>query len=296
MRQVWIDTDPGLDDAVAIALVAASSSWEIVALSAVGGNTCLPIVSHNLVNIAHRLDLKAPIFKGLDRENRYMVTSHPGLKSQGRLGASSATDQGQAAHLDQEKSPVGTKALDQLIHLLRKSSGPITLLTLGPLTNVQYMMDQAPDLIDKLDQIVIMGGCLGSGNYGDRVEFNFAFDPQATRKVMSLECAKTIIPLEVGKQVSFEMDTVRKWPVWQAIGPLVQPFLLDLHGGQMPQVIKLFDLMAAAYLVHPSAFEQVVLNLTVDEQAAILQDKQGGSSVHWTQTVDSKAILDLMRK
>ncbi len=54
--------------------------------------------------------------------------------------------------------------------------------------------------------------------------------------------------------------------------------------------------MAAAYLIHPSAFEQVVLNLTVDEQAAILQDKQGGSSVHWTQTVNAKAILDLMRK
>lgn len=296
MRQVWVDTDPGLDDAVAIALVAASSSWEIVALSAVGGNTCLPIVSQNLVNIACHLNIKVPIFKGLDRQNRYMTISHPGLKNKGRLGASSVSIQKQAAILDEEESSVGTVALDQLIHLLRTSQGPITLLTLGPLTNVQYMMDQAPDLIDKLDQIIMMGGCLGPGNYGDRVEFNFGFDPQATRKVMSLECAKTIIPLEVGKQVSFEMDTVRKWPLWQAIGPLVQPFLLDLHGGQVPQVIKLFDLMAAAYLIHPSAFEQVVLNLTVDEQAAILQDKQVGSSVHWTQTVDSKAILDLMRK
>ena len=64
----------------------------------------------------------------------------------------------------------------------------------------------------------------------------------------------------------------------------------------MPQVIKLFDLMAAAYLVQPTAFDQVALNLTVNEQAAILQDKQAGSLVHWAQTVDSKAILDLMRK
>ncbi len=296
MRQVWVDTDPGLDDAVAIALLAASSSWEIVALSAVGGNTCLPIVSQNLVNIAHQLGLKVPVIKGLDRESRYMISSHSDLKSQGQLGTSSVTDRSRAGFFDQEESPVETESLNQLIHLLRTSQGPITLLTLGPLTNVQYVMDQAPDLIDKLDQIIMMGGCLGPGNYSDRVEFNFGFDPQATRKVMSLECAKTIIPLEVGKQVSFEMDTVRKWPVWQAIGPLVQPFLLDLHGGQVPQVIKLFDLMAAAYLIHPSAFEQVVLNLTVDEQAAILQDKQVGSSVHWTRTVNAKAILDLMRK
>lgn len=292
MRRVWIDTDPGLDDAVAIALLAATCSWEIVALSAVGGNTCLPIVSQNLVNIARQLDLKAPIFKGLDRKNRYMITSHTGLKNQGRLGARSEADRKPAPSCDQERSSVGDEALDQLIQLLRTSPGPITLLTLGPLTNVQYVIDQAPDLIDKLDQIVMMGGCLDRGNYGDGVEFNFGFDPQASQQVLAVRCPKTIIPLEVGKQVAFTMDALRDWPVWQAI----QPFLLDQHKGQEPQAIKLFDLMAAAYLVQPSAFDQVALSLTINEQAAILQDKQAGSLVHWAQAVDSKAIWDLMRK
>lgn len=296
MRRVWIDTDPGLDDAVAIALLAATCSWEIVALSAVGGNTCLPIVSQNLVNIARQLDLKAPIFKGLDRENQYMITSHPGLKSQGRLGARSEADRKPDPSLDQERSSVGDEGLDQLIQLLRTSPGPISLLTLGPLTNVQYVMDQAPDLIDKLDQIVMMGGCLGRGNYGDGVEFNFGFDPQASQQVLAVRCPKTIIPLELGKQASFTMDAVMDWPVWQAIHPLVQPFLLDQHGGQMPQAIKLFDLMAAAYLVQPSSFDHVALSLTINEQAAILQDKQAGSLVRWAQAVDSMAIRDLMRK
>lgn len=296
MRRVWIDTDPGLDDAVAIALLAATCSWEIVALSAVGGNTCLPIVSQNLVNIARQLDLKAPIFKGLDRKNRYMITSHTGLKNQGRLGARSEADRKPAPSCDQERSSVGDEGLDQLIQLLRTSPGPITLLTLGPLTNVQYVIDQAPDLIDKLDQIVMMGGCLDRGNYGDGVEFNFGFDPQASQQVLAVRCPKTIIPLEVGKQVAFTMDALRDWPVWQAIQPFVQPFLLDQHKGQEPQAIKLFDLMAAAYLVQPSAFDQVALSLTINEQAAILQDKQAGSLVHWAQAVDSKAIWDLMRK
>ena len=115
MRRVWIDTDPGLDDAVAIALLATTCSWEIVALSAVGGNTCLPIVSQNLVNIARHLDLKAPIFKGLDRENRYMITSHPGLKNQGRLGARPTAAHKPDPSCDQERSSVGGEGLDQLI-------------------------------------------------------------------------------------------------------------------------------------------------------------------------------------
>ena len=192
-RKIIIDTDPGQDDAVAILLALASpGELEVLGITAVAGNVPLPLTERNariVCELAGAVDV--PVFAGCAAPlRRKLVTAE---HVHGKTG------------LDGPQLPDPTMALqsqhavDFLIETLRREpAGTVTLCPLGPLTNIATALQRAPDIAERVQQIVLMGGAYFEvGNITPAAEFNIYVDPEAAEVVFRSGIDLVVVPLDV---------------------------------------------------------------------------------------------------
>ncbi len=191
-RKIIIDTDPGQDDAVAILLALASPELEVLGLSIVAGNVPLHHTVRNaltLCELAGRPDL--PVYAGCDRPiSRRLVTAEHVHGKTGLDGITLPEPAIQAA---------SGHAVDFLIETLRREApGTITLVPIGPLTNIATAFQRAPDIIPRVQEIVLMGGAYFEvGNITPAAEFNIYVDPEAAKLVFASGVPLVVMPLDV---------------------------------------------------------------------------------------------------
>ncbi|CAE1318289.1 Probable uridine nucleosidase 2 [Acanthosepion pharaonis] len=193
-RLFLIDTDPGLDDAQAILMALAVDSINVIALTTVQGNSssyasCLNAL--RLLKVADRLDI--PVFPGCERALISPTLTAP--LYHGEDGFGDVPDK-EAPGLDMAQSE---HAVLGLIRLIQENPGEITLVALGPLTNIAMAIRLEPTLGTKLKNCYIMGGNYrGIGNVTRSAEFNFANDAEAAHIVLTeLKCPITLITWEL---------------------------------------------------------------------------------------------------
>jgi purine nucleosidase len=191
-QKIIIDTDPGQDDAVAILLALASPELEVLGITCVAGNVPLPLTARNariVCELAGRRDV--PVFAGCDRPlKRRLVTAE---HVHGKTGLD-------GADLPDPNMPLQTgHAVDFLIETLRNEpAGSVTLVPIGPLTNIATAMTRAPDIVPRIGWIVLMGGAYFEvGNITPAAEFNIYVDPEAADTVLRAGVPVTMIPLDV---------------------------------------------------------------------------------------------------
>lgn len=190
-RRVILDCDPGHDDALAILLAAASPALELEAITTVAGNQTLEKVSLNARRVCTVAGITGvPIAAGCDRPLR-----RPRIVA-GEIHGASGLD-----GVDWNEPTVDLDprhAVDLIVdHALREAASPLTVIAVGPLTNVATALQRAPRIAERLERIVIMGGAIGLGNWTPSAEFNIVADPEAAEVVFASNCAITLVPLEV---------------------------------------------------------------------------------------------------
>jgi purine nucleosidase len=268
-RQIIIDTDPGLDDAVAILFaLAASEELEVLGLIAVAGNLPLAQTERNarrVCALAGRPEL--PVYAGCARPlmNPLLTADH--IHNDPRLDAV----------LPEPAIPLQSQhGVDFLIERLRTTeSGTITLCALGPLTNIAMALVKAPEVVGKLREVVIMGGaCFELGNVTPAAEFNIHVDPHAAAIVVDSGVPITMIPLDVTHQI---LSTPRRIGALRAIGnrcgPAVAALLTSLEQNRRakfgPRARVLHDPSVIAYVLRPSLYEGREVNVAVETQSKL---------------------------
>jgi purine nucleosidase len=193
-KRILFDTDPGIDDACAILLALASPELSVDGLSIVHGNCSLEQGTTNalsvleLANAAH-----IPVARGCE-----LPIVRPSLLAPETHGE---TGLGYAKLPAPRAKPIGQHAIDFLIEQILKSSGEITLVAIGPLTNVALAIRQEPRIVQALKEIIIMGGALRhEGNTTALAEFNTYVDPHAAYIVYHAGIPATLVPLDVTYQ------------------------------------------------------------------------------------------------
>ncbi|MEM6759588.1 MAG: nucleoside hydrolase [Pseudomonadota bacterium] len=192
-RKIIIDTDPGQDDAVAILLALASpDEVNVLGITAVAGNVPLELTARNariICELAGRKDIK--VFAGCDRPlGRALVTAE---HVHGKTGLD-------GPDLPEPTMPLAPDhAVDFIIDTVRREApGTVTLCPLGPLTNIATALQNAPDIADRVQQIVLMGGAYFEvGNITPAAEFNIYVDPQAADIVFKSGIDIVVMPLDV---------------------------------------------------------------------------------------------------
>jgi pyrimidine-specific ribonucleoside hydrolase len=188
-----IDTDPGVDDAVALLLALASPEVELRAVTCVFGNVGLEATVSNarrLLALAGRPDV--PVAAGAARP-----LVHPQAMRADEWHGGDGLG-GRAATLP-EPGPLDPRgAVRLLADVLRAADEPVTIAPIGPLTNIALLLAVHPELCDRIGRLVIMGGALTGGNTTATAEFNVHCDPEAAHRVLAEESVPvTLVPLEL---------------------------------------------------------------------------------------------------
>jgi len=199
--RVIIDTDPGVDDALALLLAMRSPELKIEGITAVAGNVPLDLTLPNalrMVEIAGRADI--PVAAGAKGPLlRRLVTA---TYAHGENGL------GGAVFPEPKLKPVADPAAAFIRQAVRKYPGEITLLTIGPLTNVATALNSEPDLARMVRAVVMMGGSLSEGNITPAAEFNVYVDPEAARIVFQSGIPVTMVGLDVTRKTSLTDEHV----------------------------------------------------------------------------------------
>jgi pyrimidine-specific ribonucleoside hydrolase len=202
-RPLVVDTDPGVDDAFALALAARHPHAELLGVTAVHGNVELAQTAANALRVlalAGRSDV--PVAAGAER---------PLVASRGhRAGSIHGPDGlgGRSAELPEHPRGLDRRdAASLLADLLQAAEHPVTIATIGPLSNVAALLAEHPNVKPKIERVVMMGGSLCGGNDSPAAEFNVWCDPEAARRVLSEEgLARAMVPLDVTRQCPLDPD------------------------------------------------------------------------------------------
>lgn len=254
--RVWIDTDPGFDDLIALAL-AAESRLEMVGIGLVAGNAPLERIVQNALSITSAFGITAPVYAGADRplvRPRMTAENVLGLGALGTIGASLPT------------STQSLSAGHAVLELIRAAQEqPITLVALGPLTNLALALRLEPRLATWLEGIVLMGGSTDRGNHSAAAEFNFLADPEAASVVFSSGAKITMFGLNLTRQVLLtDAHVARVRQSSAAHSTALADMMAHYVGIRANRQTPLHDPVTIAYLLEPELFTLEPANVQIE--------------------------------
>jgi inosine-uridine nucleoside N-ribohydrolase len=302
MKQVIIDCDVGVDDALALILAFHSPELEVKAVSGVDGNVPLGQVFENIQKVLSliRPSNKPLIAKGADRPLKGKpVYAHSVHGKDGLGGAKIELKKGE------ERWEYSSRPVDELITTLaRQYPNELTLIATGPLTNLALALQNDPEGLKKLKDITIMGGAVRTkGNITPNAEFNVFSDPFAAQKVFESELPITLVPLDVTHQVCF----TPRW-IEERVSPIhnsFSQFVIEAIGYDITthrflsssDLIYLHDPLAVGVVIDPTLVRTEPLSLDVNTQEGEhfghMTEVLEGSKIDVCLEVDAERFLDL---
>ncbi|MFC0409833.1 nucleoside hydrolase [Roseomonas elaeocarpi] len=195
-KKVIFDTDPGIDDACALALIAASPALELIGITTVFGNASVETTTRNALYLRRRFGLAAPVARGAERPLSKPPRDFPTF-IHGENGLGDVALEG----LDSLGATHAKDAADFIVEQLRAAPGEVTLIAVGPLTNLALAIERAPEITALAAEVVVMGGAFGTagrpGNVSPVAEANVWNDPDAADRVLTAPWPVRIVGLDV---------------------------------------------------------------------------------------------------
>lgn len=265
---VWFDCDMGVDDASALVLLCAMKELELVGLSAVAGNVELDKTFYNTRSMIEFLGMDKPVYPGADAPLMRPLRTAPNIHGNNGMGG---------IQIPPPLNRAETKpAWDAMYEVAKSMPGELTLIAVGPLTNVAMAMIKYGDFASLLKQIVIMGGSAQIGNTTPAAEFNILVDPEAASTVFQSGAPIVMLGLDVTMKANLS------WEELDEIGRLSEPgrFIRDAFQQIRPLVGRfglpgpaLHDPCAVLYVGYPELFTGEEAGVVVETKGKITLGK-----------------------
>ena len=303
-HRILLDCDPGRDDALAIAMVLASSEEiELAGITAVAGNVPLALTYRNTRFICDLCGFPGvPVYAGADRPlARQPVT---GTRAHGESGL-----EGMEVEMPPLPAPAGG-AVAFMGETLRASAGDeVTLVAIGPLTNVALLAAERPELVSRIRQIVLMGGASrAGGNVTPAAEFNIFADPHAAARVFDSGCPLVVVSLDATHQVLAAPDHADRLaraggePA-RRLAAMLRPAARSRSARFGPDRLPIHDPCTIAWLLQPELFRSEPVPVAVESEGVhtlgtTVVDWWGVTgkqpNANWVTEVDGEGVLDLL--
>ena len=203
-RKIILDCDPGHDDAIAILLAHGSPEIDLVAVTTVAGNQTLEKVTRNALSVARIAGITGiPFAAGCPRPLVRTLTTAPSIHGESGLDGPTLPDP--------QLSLDDRHAVDLIIDtVMSHEAGEITLVPIGPLTNIAMAARKEPRIVPRVREVVLMGGGYNTGNWSPAAEFNVVVDPEAAHIVFNEAWPVTMIGLDLTHQALATPDVVER--------------------------------------------------------------------------------------
>ena len=317
-RRVIIDTDPGVDDALALLLALLSPELQVEAITTVCGNIPVDFAIRNVFRVLSLLEKPwPPVGRGADRPIKNELKTATAVHGEDGLGNLDRylLPDGSPRYPDPEISPTHPGAIPLLLNLLDRFPGEISLITLGPLTNLAQAILRDPARMQQVQEIILMGGAIGvPGNVTPVAEFNIYTDPEAAQIVFRSGLPLTLVPLDATRQVQLTRKVIQK--EIQPLGTRIAQFIVDCTAHtleffeQVEEIpaLTLHDPLAVGVAIAPSLVNlkplfvdveiqgEITRGMTVADLRSIAANLKEKPNVKVARAVDGKRFLKLFRE
>lgn len=258
-NKLLIDTDPGHDDALALLLMIKSSLFNIQAITIVAGNSTIDNCTRNAKFVLDLIDSKIPIYSGSEKPIQRELIQAVVHGTSGLAGADTS----------KTKFQLTNNAPNKIAEIARENPG-ITLLTLGPLSNIARALEIEPKLSELVDQVVMMGGAINvPGNKNRVAEFNMFVDPEAADIVFKSDLKKVLVPLDACNDVILYEDDFSKienQKLLKVLMPMVEHYIEGIGNDEGTKGALVYDALAAYYLINSKAFTVKEMDILIETE------------------------------
>ena len=258
-NKIIIDTDPGHDDALAILMLGKSPSIDIQAITTVAGNATIQDVTNNTRYLVDLLHKDIPIYSGSDKplvRDQILANVH----GKGGLAGANVT----------RIEPLNDLAVEKIIEIVRSNPGQISVLILGPETNIAKAIQKDPELPSLVKEFVIMGCAIEApGNKSRVAEFNIFCDPHAAKIVFDSSAPKIVIPLDVCNTMPLFIEDFEKLygsNLYEPIISMMRHFIKGIRQFENAEGALVYDALAAYYLLRPGAFTLKEMDIRIETE------------------------------
>jgi len=260
-QKIILDCDPGHDDAIAIMLAGNNPAIDLLAITTVAGNQTLDKITVNALHLVQHLELDVPVYAGMSgplvREQVVAENIHGVSGLDGPVFGELKTEL-QAEH-----------AVNYIVETLMASDGDIALVPVGPLTNIATAMRMEPGILPKIQEIVLMGGAYGTGNFTPSAEFNVFADPEAAYIVFSSGVKITMMGLDITDQTVCTPTIIERMEAFgnkagKLFGDIMRFTLHSQYVAYGLEAGPVHDVTSVAYLINPDLFTTQDMYVEVD--------------------------------
>jgi inosine-uridine nucleoside N-ribohydrolase len=297
---ILIDCDPGHDDAIALLLALASPEVELLGVTTVAGNQTLDKTTTNalrVLELAGRGDVPVAAGAGRPLARELFIADY--------VHGESGLD---GPELPEPRAePVDQHAVDFLAERILGSPCPVTLVPVGPLTNVALLLSRYPQAAENVERIVIMGGAVAEGNVTPAAEFNIYVDPEAAWRVFHSGLPVTMIGLDVTHRALMMPAHVERLRASSEVGRFVaelHDFFVRYHERTYgTQGAPIHDAVAVAQVLQPGIVETLHRHVDVDCESRLCRGRTVVDLWHRTGEepnadvgvgIDADAFLELL--
>ncbi|NQV27184.1 MAG: nucleoside hydrolase [Rhodopirellula sp.] len=310
-RKLIIDADPGIGDAFAIALAAVDPHFDLIGVTAASGCVSGMVATQNILTVMESVDPDKHPRLGASTAPRPVFSLagvHPPgfldpLRLNGNYGLGTAEIPMAQLHNQRESAKL-------MIDLVKNNPHEVTLLTLGPLSNVAVACELAPDFLDSLQRLVCLGGSVGvGGDVTAAAEFNIFSDPMSADLVLQSAATRTLVPLDVSNRTVLTFDQFdrlkqdRKYALRWFFDDLI-PFALRVHHEELGlEGLPLREVTALAAIAEPRHFTSKTMSLAIELQGSLTRgvtvfDQRGierwQNNIDVIDSVDTHGVLDYL--
>lgn len=315
-RKVILDVDTGSDDAVAIMLAALHPAIDLVAVCSVKGNQSLKSTTENTKKVLDLVNSSAPLYQGC-KEAFVREVCPWRIKFEDRATIVDEEGKEHFIHEDFDMLPKSNRKVEDTpapifyVDYLKNAKEPVTIVAVGPLTNLAVALAIDPSITKNIEELVLMGGADDEANATSSAEFNFFNDPESAQKVFQSGIKKiTLCPLDVTHKTMVTKDDCKRF---EEIGTPAAKFAIDMclkrievHTQRqpltLPDACALHDPLCIAYLIDPSVLTDVRylhLDISLDgltDGATIIDHRyfQDNRNVYIAYDGDRKKFVDIM--
>ncbi|WP_168565252.1 nucleoside hydrolase [Crateriforma spongiae] len=267
-RKILIDCDPGIDDAVALCMALFDPRLDIMAITATAGTVDSDQATNNVTALIETLDPpRYPrVGKALAPSSEAPVDGNPALHGADGLGGLNLRGS------NRQHLPDGDRVMADVF---RRHKNEVTLLCLGPLTNLARLARRDPAVLPLIDKVIISGGAVqASGNASVAAEFNMFFDPAAAKDILASATTKSMVPLDVTEEFSFGVELLERLPsrdtrVGHLLHRILQFAFRAAHHHLGREMIPLYAPTALLSVLEPELFQWEPMAVDVETKGEL---------------------------
>jgi len=301
-RKIILDADPGIDDAVAMAVLLRARKTRVKLMVASYGNVPVEKTTRNALGLLSLLGAgEIPVVCGADRPGRGNAVYEDASYIHGGDGIGGLQGSELFKNLPVKQAVVGD--FFRIVHdAVMEEEGGVDYITLGPLTNLSALITRFPEVAGRLKRVITMGGGIGLGNVTEFAEYNFFCDAESARQVLAAVPDLLLAPIDVTTQVHFSLEQIAAigaagTPVAKAMEAMLAfNYRQCLAYGDAGAVVH--DAVAVLAYLYPELFEfrscgiHVACNKTRYGESTIA----GGSNVRLITGTDPARLLEIVAK